>query len=125
MAAKFDLIGDNAIQSGADWQAISFFVREDVTLWLPVGQIRTDYLDKQNTLIADLQFLPLVYGAVTLPGKPPFNATTIAPKLLAAITKDMPAANKPYVYDIFLVKGLERRFLVGGAAQVLPEVTNV
>jgi hypothetical protein len=125
MAASFDLTGDNAIQSGADWSQISFFVREDISDWLPVGQIRTDFFDRDNVLIADLQFDPILYGSVTIPGRPPFMATTIRPKLPAAITKTMPSATRPHKYDIFLVRGAERRFLVGGAVQVLLEVTNV
>lgn len=125
-----NLIDKYAVRRGADYELIKFYLGEtehgDLSLWLPKGEIRTDYLDQPNELLASFNFLPLTFGTVAIAGRPPFVATLIAPYLTAAQTKDLqiPDRGKSWVYDIFLSLGLERKYIAGGALGVLPQVTN-
>jgi hypothetical protein len=126
-----NLIDKYAVRRGADYELIKFYFAEaehgDLSLWTPKGEIRTNYLDQPNELLESFQFRPLVFGSVAIAGRPPFVATMIAPYLSAAqaLNLRIPDRGKYWVYDIFLSRGAERKYVGGGNIGVLQQVTNV
>lgn len=126
-SVSFNLSGLYSIRRGADWDRVQYFLHEDYSGWTPKGQVRTDYLDRPNDLLAEFSFLPLSFATITIPGRPPFQATTIIPSLAAAQTKLIPTPprGQSWVYDIFLSQGTKRLFVIGGTVGILPEVTDV
>jgi hypothetical protein len=125
-----NLIEKYAVRRGADYELIKFYLGEaehgDLSLWLPKGEVRTNYLNEPNELLESFQFRPLVFGSVSITGRPPFLATMIAPFLTAAQTTNLriPDRGKNWVYDIFLSRGAERKYIAGGNLSVLPQVTD-
>jgi hypothetical protein len=126
MSQKFNFPADQGIYSSSDWAPVKFFMRKDYSAWQVKGQVRTNYLDKPNVLIADFEFEPLVYGAVTIGVKPPFQATIIIPRLSGQNTKGIAGTDRtPYVYDIFLTQGSKRVLVVYGSISCKNEVTEL
>ena len=126
-----NLIDKYAVRRGADYELIKFYLSEaehgDLSLWIPQGEIRTNYLSEPtNELLESFQFRPLTFGTVTIAGRAPFVATMIAPYLTAAQTVDLrlPAKGRTWLYDIYLGRGVERKYIAGGQIAVLPQVTD-
>ncbi len=116
-----------AIRQGKTYQ-ISFNYAEDVTTATPLGQIRTNYAQDENILLASFSFLPMVYDLIT-------NKTTITAQLSAQQTEsipytkyqgtDSPNIRNCYVYDMELVfpDGTVKVLAPTAFVQVIPEVT--
>jgi hypothetical protein len=125
-----NLIDKYAIRRGADYELVKFYLSEaehgDLSLWVPKGEIRTNYLNEPNELLESFRFRPLTFGMVAINGRPPFMATMIAPYLVAAQTVGLrlPARGRGWVYDIYLGRGAERKYIAGGQIGVSPQVTD-
>jgi hypothetical protein len=127
-----------AIYQGATYKSLVFFHPQDLSLWTPRGQIRTNWLRLDGELLADFLFLPLTFGTVVLSGLP-HDRTTIVPILSHQITQLIPATRpvlnneapkvgkNAWVYDLELVSpsGSEVLKLARGLVEVLPEATGV
>jgi hypothetical protein len=77
-----------SIQQGSSFDWLVFYYPEDISTWLPRGQIRTNYAQKGGELIAEFDFDLLVYASQTIDGVTAFR-TKIRPKLSATQTEAM------------------------------------
>ncbi|MGL6342710.1 MAG: hypothetical protein ACRC80_26670 [Waterburya sp.] len=123
-----------AIEQGAtlDWLTI-FVPDEDLTSWLPEGDIRRDYSYKNGEILASFSFAPLTYSEVISEGNT-FFATVIRPTLSAETTLLLPIPRKrtkndqvivgrnAWVYDIKLKANDGRTVIIArGLVDVVPD----
>lgn len=127
-----------AIQQGATFDRIAFYVEEDLTGWIARGQIRDNYADLGGVIQATFNFAPLIYAPRLVNGVTK-SYVEIKPILTAVQTEAfrfglklraddsviaVPGKNI-WVYDIELVSpaGIVRRD-IGGWVEVTREVTR-
>lgn len=136
MAIDLNLIGDLSIYQGENFESLTLHYPEDLSTWLPRGQIRKNYLYKQGSLLANFSFKPIIWAEVLVEENLSFR-TIVIPTLSHLITASLPIPKprgdsnfKPgsncWVYDIELIKpDLSSSIkLVRGYVEVIPEVTN-
>jgi hypothetical protein len=117
---------DIAIVQGQTWESVQFFYPGDLSGGTARGQIRTDYLSRSGRLLAEFEFLPLVYGLVTsVTIVTPSPRTIIAPKLDRDRTIHLPIpTTNLWVYDIFVDIGTRSIQIGEGKVSVKPRVTE-
>lgn len=125
-----------AIERGATFDLLNLLHPSDLSAWSPCGQIRDNYLHLDGELLATFSFLPLVYGAATLPDNTVANRTLIKPYLTDEQTSLIPVTKyrdgdrvypgrNAWVYDIKLESPAgEILILMRGTVQVLPNVSE-
>lgn len=129
----FDLVGDYAIKQGATYDIATFYYPEDISDWIPRGQIRKL---PHSEVLAEFTFLPLAYTSVTLPDGTVGDRTVIIPILSAEQTSNLPYTHdlgtalikgfNAWVYDLELESPTGKVIkLSSGFCKVLPEVTHV
>jgi len=134
------------IQQGATLNWITFLYPSDLTAWVPTGQLRRNYADLDQSILAQFSFDPLVYGPQTINGVTA-NYTSIRPILTAAQTALLPptkqgivlidgdtitvggknakAGTDLWVYDVEIASSLSTVIKVArGLVQVIQEVTR-
>lgn len=75
-------VGDLAIKQNNSYYQM-FYISGDYSLWIPKGQIRTNYYDLNGEILAEFQFKPTEYVAFR-------DVTIFRPYLKAPITRDLP-----------------------------------
>lgn len=127
-----------AIEQGINFNWLTlYYQNQDISNYTPVGQIRTNYADLSENILATFQFEPLIYGTVNT-GTETFEATVIRPFLTHDQTQTIPATRNrtasdrvfigrnAFVYDIKLISPTgERLLLTRGLVQVIPDVTRI
>jgi hypothetical protein len=135
-----------AIEQGSDYTILDLYVEdedgEDYTTYTPKGQIRDNYPDNGGVVLAEFEFLPIVYGVFTLPTVPSItgNFFKVSPRLSAAVTQLIPSPSKTratvddpvkvgrnvWVYDIELhLGGKVPPKIAMGWVEVTREVTRL
>ncbi|MGL5075104.1 MAG: hypothetical protein ACRDBG_04600 [Waterburya sp.] len=87
MPSTANLIGDNAIVAGISFEMTIYYPQLDLTSWQLEGVIKSDY---EGDLLAQFQFLPTVYGAITANNNT-FTGSTIVPFIPASVTALIPS----------------------------------
>lgn len=134
LTEKENLPNNYSIKQGETLDWLHFYYSDDVSTWIPKGQIRKDYLYKQGELLTEFNFETLVYGEFTLNNITNYR-TKITPYLTDEQTSLLPIPNKRkgqtiigdnvWVYSIELESPQGKVIrLVEGYVEILPEVVD-
>ena len=126
-----------AIEQGSTFNTLTIYHPEDLSLWIPKGQIRKTYyyLAPEESPLANFAFLPLVFEPVEVNGETQ-DRTIIRPYLTDEQTSALPipkgfneegknrVGQDVWVYDIQLISTTgEVLSLIRGFVDVVPQVT--
>lgn len=113
------------IVQGASWGNVNLYHPRDLSAGTARGQIRSDYLDRAGTLLADFTFLPLTFGLVSVNDGTPVSRTMVSPRLTGTATANIPYLDgASWVWDIFVDLGAETIEIASGNIIVVPRVTG-
>jgi hypothetical protein len=117
---------DIEIFQGESWQGPNIYFAQDLTGYVPKGQIRSDYRDRAGILYADLDFDPITYSSVSINGAAAVMRSVIRPRLSKVKTAAIPLPRQSqWYYDIFAVSASSSIPIVSGRVSVVGGVTEI